>query len=175
MKKYILLILFICSSSFVCAQNSDGFFVEDSKIKWVKVFDTDGNVEQIKISLIESGIFQEIFLEREDRLTGISKRMKSLYSEMGYKVLTTDFMAGDVDIWGKLTIQIREGRYRATIEDIFIQSPLKSHMFGDSPREVELILLKRDGNLRGRFNNIYPIWEYTFIKNLTPTIIDDDW
>ena len=113
MKRIYLLFLLALVPALSWAQNN--FFIEDNSLVWRKVYNNSTDVETIAYQLLHDGHFKEI--ESSDNLvTAELRNLEIDYSGAGVKRMSLPIYIPNNTFYGFVTIQIKEGRYRVTIE-----------------------------------------------------------
>lgn len=112
--KRIILVLFVIISIHLQA-SAGNFITNDGKLVWQGVFETTMDIEQLEKTLVNSGRFVDI-VNAGDIITFWCRRANLDPREFGYSIGSTPIYITGNDVDFFCTIQVKEGRYRATAE-----------------------------------------------------------
>jgi hypothetical protein len=154
MNKIYLLFILISISTFGQIEN---FVIENSQVRWQKIYSTSKTQEEIVILLKKKNNLFVIEIKNNNIEGQISNlvmdRKKSGYSKLG----VPDALDDDVRFSGFFTIEFKDGRYRATARNITSQGGDYSLLIGNIPvhgnqnTSLENITLNRKGEIKDNF------------------------
>lgn len=146
MKKITLIIALLVGAAAYAQEPSDfGFFVKDRSVIWHRVFSSQFGEETILDYLYGSGDFTDVVIISD----GISFRLAPRFIDVD----ATGVSRGSLSMYLSLyrmeahgKIQIREGRYRVTVDHInFLDEP---------PVALETYALNRNAEFKPTFVNL---------------------
>lgn len=160
-------------------ESSFNFSIDNGKIIWQKVFDTDLNSEQITILAQESGIMRDINVS-ENRVSGQIELMEPDYRGAGYGEMSTPIFISRSFVECFALIELRDGRYRVTLRNIALAQKYNDGVSKEGEKStLESYALNRRGDemKKGFLNKPAEILNYTFIKSFTVSASkqDEDW
>lgn len=118
MKSKILAILIFLLPTVIFAQNNF-IIVDSSKVVWQKVFDTELSFDDIHSNIINNGIFSDVVVQ-DGLITFRVIRGKISVEDMGYIRGSVPIYVVSKDFTSFVTVQVKEGRYRVTAENIIL-------------------------------------------------------
>lgn len=116
MKKIILAVVSALISLTMSAQTNNFSVTDNGKLIWQKVFDTTMSADDIYTTLINDGRFVDI----QNNGGAITCRIPNTtidVTEYGYSRGSVAMYVVLYDLTGFATIQVKDGRYRVTVED----------------------------------------------------------
>lgn len=120
MKRIILLLLLIGTfNTFASAQVNNFFLSDDDKVVWQKVFETECSFDELYDRVNTSGAFDNIATDGSI-ITCRIVRGKVDYRKYGYEWGDLPLLVTATDISCFATIQVKEGRYRITVENFIL-------------------------------------------------------
>lgn len=115
MKKLILLFTLISGFSFGQMEN---FIIENYQARWNKVYDTTKDISVLKKSLLDKNNIK-IIEETENSISGEFSDLLMNYKKAGFSYMLTPLILNETNKYsGVFKIELREGRYRATIRNV---------------------------------------------------------
>ena len=112
--KNLILIIAIFMANLCHAQDSKNFKIIDGEVVWQKVYESKDSINQITKRLKIDGILKNIELV-DSVLTAIIENLDADYKGAGFgRGVTPMFLISD-KITCSVTIDFKEGKYRATI------------------------------------------------------------
>jgi hypothetical protein len=173
MKNLIYILLFIPFLSFA---QKDNFIAKNNKVSWQKIYETNYSPEQILAKLKTVSYFYDIS-NNDNTITLKFKDLKVKYRDMGYSPGNMSMYIGNGVFIGGVTIDLKEGKYRVTVNNIMYDfSYLSIATMSDvqTRNNLEEVALKRGSNefkngflkrdsevLNYTFNDIFDISKYT--------------
>lgn len=184
MKKLILLSLIIMPFINVLTAQTitdqiDNFTVEDKKVVWQKVFETDLSFNELTDKFKESGILENMDISH-NKVIGKTKLIKLLHNEAGFTNMGTPWYVVGYFIQPIAKIEFKDGRYRVTLTNMSLQLNQTSPVAGISEKDViESFVLNRD-KFKSQFTKkTSKIYDFTFNKEFdfkkSQNIADDEW
>lgn len=169
MRRLILILAFIA----VCwSASAQSFIIEDGKITWQKVYNTDLSHQEIIKSLYASNHCSDIIVLDSSFVTGVMR--PTFYDCKAYDI---SYMRSPMYITQSLlgpahfVLQIKDNRYRVTLQDIRLTSSDTSY----SNTQIESVAFI-DGELSGDFRRMaIPMYHDILSRIFTLTKIDDEW
>jgi len=170
MKKIILLFILVSGFSFGQVEN---FSVENHKIFWEKVYETNDTPEVIESKIKQFGYFYDI--EKVDgKLVMKFKDVKPLYREAGQSVGYASMYISSGVFFGAALIEFKENKYRVTVSNVKSIFEYLSITMNDSKTTITLEdpgltrsgefksgFVKRDAKvLNYTFNEMFDISKY---------------
>lgn len=120
MFKYILIVLFfVCPIAFV--QVSHNFKIENSQLEWQKVYQSKLSKVEIEKILKEKGIFKNLNYG-ETEISGEIENITADYQGAGKNNWNTSFYVQNSSIRGNFHIELKDGRYRVTLNAINLKT-----------------------------------------------------
>jgi hypothetical protein len=158
------LIIFLFWTCFVQSQTENNFKIEDNKVIWQKVFDTELNFNEICQAIKESGNFENIEIG-ENKTTTQLKIFVIDYEGAGYRTMNTSMYITYFNYTGFAIIEFKDNKYRITLKTIQLK---KGATIPDVPMmedtDIEFYVLK-NGQFRKSFlRDDCKIFEYNFNK-----------
>ena len=118
MRKVLLTLASICFVISLYAQETSNFTIIDgTKLIWQKVYETKLSEQELLNTLINSGNFTDI-LSVDGKTTFNVNRAKVDYESAGYTRMDIPIYVSANDLSCFVTVQVKEGRYRVTVERI---------------------------------------------------------
>ena len=99
------------------AQTNNFSVTEDGKLIWQKVYDTEASYDEIYNLIVNNGSFSDI-LDNDGVITCSVKQTPVDFKSMGYSRGSVAIYVSTYDFTGFATIQVKDGRYRVTVENI---------------------------------------------------------
>lgn len=185
MKKYLLLTLMI-ASSFVFGQE-ENFIINNGEVSWQKIYDYSGTIQDFKNNIEHRNNFK-ITSVTESSISGEINDFTMKYKDAGFTYMGTPLILNESNkFFGLFTIDIKEGRYRATIRNVKSQG-MNMTMYGGGlglgsniSTTMENLALNGKGEKRKNFYKVAgKIIDTTFSKmfdfsNENNKIRNDNW
>ena len=119
MKKIFLLFYLFCIYSF--GQEKHNFNIENNQLEWQKVFETDLQKSQIEKIIKEKGVFKNLIFE-ENLISGEIENFPADYTGVGKTSWNTSFYVQNTSITAAFFIEIKDGRYRVSLNGINLRT-----------------------------------------------------
>ena len=151
MKKIALFAILLASSAILLAQNDSRFSTDGASVKWQNVYQTQLDSAGVVDGLLASGKFDG-FVQTKDGFTCRILQHEVNWRGMGIKrgTLPMYMLGGELD--AHATVQIREGRYRVTVDEIVFTDTVSGGLFVPGKRtRFEDYVLTRKGEFRDNF------------------------
>lgn len=171
MKKLLFLIIFLASEFCSSAQNSltpDNISLVGGRVSLHGVI----NVDSASVSAIHDGIIKWISLSYKDPQAVIKSDLQSTIVIEGF-IPTTDF-----EHVARVVFDIKDNRYRWTIDNIRTYSELLSRLGGNLETEIETEPWYEESNGDALIKEIisrYSDAPITIIQGINQCIKDTDW
>lgn len=147
MKKPILLfVIIIVTFSSTFAQESCNFtIVDDSRLIWQKIYDTQLSESDLFNIIVNSGSAYNVTC-LDGKITYNLDRVKIDYKSVGYTWANTPLYVANTDLSCFVTIQVKGMRYRVTVENIILTDNITTGLFieGDE-HPIETWALRQGG------------------------------
>ena len=118
--KRLLLLLFLFPA--IAAAQERDFTIDSGNLLWRKVYKKPASSETVFRNMTASGLFDNI-QAGDSLLTAEMRPVMLRYKELGYKRMSLPLYIVNDSFSAFVSVQIREGRYRVTVERIMIHSP----------------------------------------------------
>jgi hypothetical protein len=146
--------------------NINNFSIEDNKLEWSLVHTTDLKEKELATALKTQ---LQATKASENVYTAKIQDLPLDFIGVGYKKLNAPIIAQG-KISGILVIQIKEGKYKATIREMMITTPLD-----DLSESVDDYSIKK-GQYKTLFKkHLAKIMDYTFTQHTKVKKEDTDW
>ncbi|MBX2960629.1 MAG: hypothetical protein KF732_11825 [Flavobacteriales bacterium] len=119
MKKILFIFLITFSLNSYSQTDTSNFIIEESKVLWQKIYDTDLTKDELKTSIKESGLFTNIEIN-EDKIQAELKQQKIDISKTKYSVMGIPVFVTLNDYKGLVIIELKEKKYRVTFKNIIL-------------------------------------------------------
>jgi hypothetical protein len=156
-----LIFVFLIFFSWTAKGQEHHFIIEDGKIAWQKVYDSQLSAEEIVKAMKETGNFTDISLDG-DKITANVNEFVIDYEAVGAKLMRTSMYVTYYDYLGFVAIDIKEGKYRVTFKNIAMNLNLVMNGLEKHPEFSEFSL--KNGTFRSGFLKDTYLFEYTFDK-----------
>ena len=133
MKRFALLALLSLLPLAASAQASD-FAVEGGALVWRRVYSKATTTEAVVRNLLASGLFKDVQASG-DIVTAELRGLSLEYKSLGYTRMELPIYLVNDKFSAFVTVQVREGRYRATVERI----KMYSRNYGESTIESQAV------------------------------------
>lgn len=140
------------------AEVPETFSIVDGKVIWQKVYDTTKNLEELETTIINDGQFSDI-LVKDGIITCRFDRKKATPKEYGIKSYSS--YVGCNDISGFVTIQVKDGKYRVTIDNIILTEKFTDALYKEGTTHTfETFALNNKGEYSKPFSKMYQNAEF---------------
>ncbi len=162
------IIIFFCSIFFFSFNltETDNFTIENGKVIWQKVYETDLTNENLIGRIKTSGQFENIS-ENEESLTAKINQLSMDFKGYGVSEMSTPMYVSRSYVKTFVLIQFKEKRYRVTLKNIkFVQKYEDALTKEGQTTDIELYALKkRNTEFKSNFlNKPSKIMDFTFQK-----------
>lgn len=170
MKKAIILFTALFFAIGISAQESEHFHVRNDGLVWQKVYMAEGvSIEKIIQGLLPLSCVSDV-TEVAGTVTCEIKGLRMNFKGAGYSRMSIPIYLANGIFYGYVTVQVREGRYRVTVERIVFEN------MGTS--EIEYFAIKDGALKKGFLEKDGKIMDYTFdslFSKLANSVLDDEW
>lgn len=135
----------LLSASVMKAQNTCGNFsvTDTGNIIWQKIYDTEMSYDDIITTIINSGSFTDI-VETDSAITLRLPRTAVDFKSMGYARGNVPLYVSGTDFSCFVTIQVKDGRYRVTVENIVLIEATSGGLFIEGHEDpLEMFAVKK--------------------------------
>ena len=180
MKQIALFFILLASQAILSAQEASRFSTDGASVVWQAVYQTPLDSAEVAEALIGTGKFDGI-VQTKDGFTCRIIPHEVDYRGAGRKRGNTAMYILGGDMEGRAVVQIREGRYRVTVDGMVFITKISGGVFVVGEREsLELYALNRKGEFRNNFWNegSSPVLDYDLFSMFEikeRTAQDEDW
>lgn len=129
MKRLFLLIILL--SATILSTKAQGFYVDNDKLAWQKIFQSDMNAVDIVKSMHMSGDFRDIEIIDESFIVATLRLINVDYEKLGYKRMNLPlYISNNYFGPANIIIQVKEGRYLVTINNMLLTSQAGTSLGG---------------------------------------------
>lgn len=177
--KKILAALCILFAVNVTAQETNNFsIVEETKLIWQKVYESNLTEQEIINTLINSGEISDV-TNVDGKITFNIKGLKVDYEAAGYSRMDIPLYVSANDLSCFITIQVKEGRYRVTAEKLTLVAHTTGGLYVRGEKAtIETYAIKK-GVFTNHFNKSPKIIYDKCLSNAflikKKTYINEDW
>lgn len=163
MKKILILTVLIFG---LFSSQTNNFSIENNKVIWQKVYETDKSFAELNLELQKSGNF--INVENKELNTFFSfKNLRANYKDLGISRMKTSAYISDGKFEGSATVEFKEGKYRVIIRNIdYDFTYLSIATLKDTPEhfDIEQVALKNGNSTfkKSFIDRDMKILDYTF-------------
>ena len=160
--------------------------VNNNTLEWVKIYETNLSADQIKESLIKSGMFK-VEDKTENYIQLTFDGLAADYRGAGYnKMGMTGYVVMN-DLKASVIVEFKPGRYKVTINNIdlmqkedrsdYITKDISMDSSKDTKEDLERFAINKKGAFAGSFiNKASKVYDYTFNKLFEiKEAATDDW
>lgn len=142
----------ICSLVLLSARIDAGeFLVNDGKLVWQGIFETNLEIGDLEKILVNTGMFTDI-INTGDRITFWCKRAHLDPRDFGYSTGATPIYVSGNDISFFCTIQVKDGRYRATVDQFILTNNVTGGLLREGNTErIETYAVNGGDRLKSSF------------------------
>lgn len=180
MKRFALFAILLAFSAISFAQEASRFSTDGASVVWQNVYHTPLDSADVADALIGTGKFDGI-IPTKDGFTCRIIPHEVDYRGAGRKRGNTAMYILGGDMEGRAVVQIREGRYRVTVDGMVFITKISGGIFVPGEREsLEMYALNRRGEFRNNFWNegSSPVLDYDLFSMFEireRADQDDDW
>lgn len=180
MRKIALFAILFAFSAISWAQNDSRFSTDGSSVMWQNVYQTQLDSAGVVDGLLSSGHFDGVIFTK-DGLTCRIVPHEVDYRGAGMKrgLVSMYLLGGELE--ARAVVQIREGRYRVTVDEMVFTTTLETPLSKRGERtKLELYVLNGSGKFRSNFWNkgTSPVLDYDLFSLFDikePNAQDEDW
>lgn len=172
MNRFILLLALLLSPLCLSAQR-DAFEIDEGKVSWKRVYETQAEPEAVSRNLLETGYFHDVNTI-DGMVTAELRGLRMDYKGAGYKRMSLPLYIVNNTYSGFVTVQFREGRYRVSVSRV---KCFNSH-YGESDLETFALDKTRAAFDKKFLEAPAAIISYTFdslLSKLDKNDNDDEW
>ena len=180
MKKIAFFAILLAIPAILLAQDESRFSTDGASVIWQNVYQTQLDSASVVDGLIASGHFDGIILTRDGFTCRIIPHEVD-YRGAGMKRGLTSMYLLDGELEGRAVVQIREGRYRVTVDEMVFTGKISSPLSKPGERtKLELYALNGSGRFRSNFWNkgSSPVLDYDLFSMFDvkeKEAQDEDW
>lgn len=180
MRRFVLCAALLALSVFSRAQDDSRFSTDGASITWQNVFQTQLDSAGVVDTLLGSGRFDNVILTKDGFTCRIIPHEVD-YRGAGMKrgIVAMYLLGGEME--GRAIVQIRDGRYRVTVDGIVFTTTLETPLSKTGERsKLEIYALNGSGQFRSNFWNkgSAPVLDYdlfSLFEIREPADQEDDW
>lgn len=179
MRRFAFIAILLAFAATAWAQDGSRFSTDGATVTWQQVYQTPLDSADVVDGLLGSGKFDNVILTKDGFTCRIIPHEVD-YRGAGMKrgLVSMYLLGGEME--GRAVVQIREGRYRVTVDGIVFTTTLETPLSKAGERtKLEMYALNSRGEFRSNFwgKGASPVLDYdllsTFgIKSLEE---DEDW
>ena len=179
MRRFAFIAILLAFAATAWAQDGSRFSTDGATVTWQQVYQTPLDSADVVDGLLGSGKFDNVILTKDGFTCRIIPHEVD-YRGAGMKrgLVSMYLLGGEME--GRAVVQIREGRYRVTVDGIVFTTTLETPLSKAGERtKLEMYALNSRGKFRSNFwgKGASPVLDYdllsTFgIKSLEE---DEDW
>lgn len=156
----------------------DNFSVsEDGKLYWQKVFDTVLEHDGIFNTIVNNGQFLDVL--DGDVITFRVVRAKVDYKQLGFTANNIPLYASASDVTCFVTVQIKDGRYRVTADNIILTENRTGGLFKEGTEHNIEVWAVKNGEIAKSFTKASTQLYDKFFSSLFlmegKSYLDDEW
>lgn len=181
MKLYILAFSIVLTgfiSNINAQENINSFAIEEGKLIWQKVYETDLGFDELLSVTKESGLFQIVEVS-DDKILAEVKSINADFKGAGYSEMSTPMYVSRSFIEGFVKIEFKQGRYRISIKNIMLIQKYDDGVSKEGEKSsLESFAIKKGNIMKKPFTKSpSKILDYTFTKefNLKAKTKTDNW
>ena len=180
MRKIALFAILLAFSAISWAQNDSRFSTDGASVMWQNVYQTQLDSAGVVDGLLASGHFDGVILSKDGFTCRVVPHEVDYRGAGMKRGLTSMYLLGG-ELEARAVVQIREGRYRVTVDEMVFTTTLETPRAKRGERtKLELYALNGNGTFRSNFWNkgSSPVLDYDLyslfeIKEMT--VQDEDW
>lgn len=180
MKRFALFAILLSFCANLSAQDDSRFSTDGASITWQNVFQTQLDSADVVDALLGSGRFDNVILTKDGFTCRIIPHEVDYRGAGMKRGLTAMYLLGG-EMEGRAVVQIREGRYRVTVDGIVFTKTLETPLSKTGERsKLEIYALNGNGEFRSNFWNkgSSPVLDYdlfSLFEVKEQMDLDDDW
>ena len=155
----------------------DNFSVSEGKVYWQRVYPTDMTHEELLDVIINAGTFTDIL--DGDVITFRVIRGKIDLKNLGFSRGTVPMYVSGNDVSCFVTIQIKDGKYRVTVDNIILTENITAGVFKEGTENQIETYAVRQGELTSGFqkkpSKVYNGYFSNLFLFQKKSYIDDEW
>ena len=162
MRRFVLSVILLAFSAALFAQDGSRFSTDGASVTWQQVYQTPLDSAGVADGLIASGHFDNVVVTKDGFSCRIVPHMAD-YMGAGVKRGLAAMYIVSADMEGRAIVQIREGRYRVTVDEIVFTTNISGGIFTPGTRtKLETYALNGSGQFRKNFwsKGASPIIDY---------------
>lgn len=167
-----ILLYLLCNPIF-----SQEFMIEDSKVIWQNIYETDLVFQDLLSEVKKKGIIKE-FNQFENSISGEFEDVDADYKGLGYSEMLTPIYVARSYFSGTILIEFKENRYRVTLRNLILTQKYDDAISkGGEKTSLDFFALKKNKEFKKMFLKApSEILNHTFINLFTiKKKEDDDW
>lgn len=179
MRRFAFIAILLAFTANSWAQDGSRFSTDGASVTWQHVYQTPLDSADVVDALLGSGRFDNIITTKDGFTCRIMPHEVN-YRGAGMKrgLVSMYLLAGDME--GRAIVQIREGRYRVTVDGIVFTTKVSGGMFKEGEREtLEIYALNSKGEFRSNFfgKGSSPVLDYDILTTfeIKDSEVDEDW
>ena len=180
MRKIAFIAILLAFAATVWAQDGSRFSTDGASVVWQQVYQTSLDSAFVVDGLLGSGLFDNVILTKDGFTCRIIPHEVD-YRGAGMKrgLVSMYLLGGEME--GRAVVQIREGRYRVTVDGIVFTTTLETPLSKTGERtKLELYALNSRGEFRSNFwgKGASPVLDYDLFTTFElkgREDQDDDW
>lgn len=176
MRKIAIIVLLLLMT---LRASAGDFIINDGKLVWQGIFETDLGIDSLTKILSDSGQFEDV-VNSEDRITFRCSRAHLDPRDYGYSIGSTPIYVSANDVSFFCTIQVKDGKYRATAEQFILTNNVSGGLLqeGDTER-IETYAVDKGERLKAAFlKRPAELYDKLLTKLLTiqdKSYLNDEW
>ena len=180
MRKIALFAILLAFSAISWAQNESRFSTDGSSVVWQNVYQTQLDSAGVVDGLLASGHFDGVILSKDGFTCRVVPHEVDYRGAGMKRGLTSMYLLGG-ELEARAVVQIREGRYRVTVDEMVFTTTLETPLSKRGERtKLELYVLTGGGAFRSNFWNkgSAPVLDYDLLSLFEVKAAeaqDDDW
>jgi len=153
MKRFALFAILLAFSATLFAQDGSRFSTDGASVTWQQVYQTPLDSAGVADGLIASGHFDNVVVTKDGFTCRIVPHEVDYRGAGMKRGLVSMYMLGG-ELEGRAVVQIREGRYRVTVDEMVFTTTLETPLSKRGERtKLELYALNGRGEFRSNFWN----------------------
>lgn len=161
-------------------RSNKNFKIANGEIQWQKIYNTTLDITAIARQLQTNGTLRDVQIIDDATIIAVIDHLDADYKGAGHTRGTTPIYLISDRLSASVTINIKPGRFRATVRNIQLTTALETAAspLGESEPLETYALKKKNTQFKDGFLNIpATILDHTFhsLFDLTPSPSDDNW
>ena len=164
----IIAILFVSIS----ITNAQSFYVENDRLAWSKVYESDMNATDIVKSMLMSGNFRNIQLIDDSFISATLQEINVDYERIGYKRMNLPlYISNNYFGPANIIVQVKEGRYKVTVNNMILTEHYGTSLGGI----LDAVAIDDYGFSPTFVQYGAPIYNIVISECVTFDKVDEDW